>query len=209
MVSHWILNSPIYLDGLTSKSQGSPESAPSVLGFQECLHAQFLNRCDRINPKSWLQNKHLTDWAMFPDTVTTNGVTEASWPLELQAMKTLPLENKRTNTASIFVASEICGEGDSELLWYGCVCGGGGGPWVFKCGHACFLGAVQSALILGGEGCSWRGRKARRSPVLAFSQREWQVGLSESLIVFIISPLTPLCFIHFRKDFCLLWNGWS
>lgn len=33
---------PICLDCLASKSQGSPEAASSVLGFQECLHAQFL-----------------------------------------------------------------------------------------------------------------------------------------------------------------------
>lgn len=62
------------------------------------------------------------------------------------------------------------------VVWM-CVCGGGVLEF-FKCGHACFLGTVLSALILGGGGCSWRGRRALRPPVLAFSQREWQVGLS-------------------------------
>lgn len=37
-------------------------------------------------------------------------------------MKTLPLENKRTNTVSFFVPS--------EWLWYGC--GGGGGVLEFS-----------------------------------------------------------------------------
>lgn len=61
-------------------------------------------------------------------------------------MKTLPLENKRTNTASIFVASEICGEGDSELLWYGCVCGGGGGSLSFQV-WSCMLSGCSAECL--------------------------------------------------------------
>lgn len=84
---------------------------------QECLLIWVLV----VKFKSHL-TKPFTGWTFFPDTFTTNLITDASWLSGWLAMKTLFSEDKRTNTV-LSVSSKTCWKGDLEWLEY--VCGGG------------------------------------------------------------------------------------
>lgn len=65
-------------------------------------------------------------------------------------MKTLPLENKRTNTVSFFVPS--------EWLWYGC--GGGGGSLSFQVWSCMLSGCSAECLDSWGWRLQLKGQKS-------------------------------------------------
>lgn len=113
MASHWILSSSILLDWLASKSHGTSGSVSGV--------RPYMGAGGEIQVKSHL-TKPFTGWTFFPDTFTTNLITDASWLSGWPAMKTLFSEDKRTNTV-LSVSSKTCWKGDLEWLEY--MCGGG------------------------------------------------------------------------------------